>query len=164
MINDISAGLFDPKMPKTIAQLQVPVVLMHMQGKPADMQIKPEYTDVLNEVMNFLQERVSDYNDLGVKDIIIDPGIGFGKSVQHNYRLIAELQFFDALNCPILVGVSRKSLINKLLNIQPEQALNGTTAVHMLALERGANLLRVHDVQAAKEAIAIFNACRNSVQ
>lgn len=157
MINDISSGSIDPEMFATIAELKVPYVIMHMQGTPADMQKEPAYRDVVKEVAAFLSKRVSQLKQMGVHDIIIDPGFGFGKTLSHNYELLQHLDFFSIFGLPVLAGVSRKSMINKLLGTTPGQALNGTTVLHTLALERGANILRVHDVKEAVEAIKIFS-------
>lgn len=156
MVNDISGAAFDSNMFATVADLQVPYVLMHMQGQPADMQKQPTYERVVVEVMDYLIERLGQLRNLAVHDVVIDLGFGFGKTVAHNYELLKNLATFKILDCPILVGVSRKSMINQVLGTRPETALNGTTAVHMLALQQGANILRVHDVKEARQAIAIW--------
>ena len=158
MINDISAGAFDAHLYDTIADLQVPYVLMHMQGKPQDMQQAPSYQQVSIEVLDFMIAQVGRLRALGIHDVIIDPGFGFGKTVEHNYELLRNLAIFKILDCPILAGVSRKSMINRVLKTRPETALNGTTAAHMLALQNGASILRVHDVLEAKQAIQIWQA------
>ncbi len=156
IINDISAGRVDEQMMETVAELRVPYVLMHMQGLPHNMQQRPSYTDVVREVFDFFVEKVGQLRQLGLHDIILDPGFGFGKSLSHNYQLMQQLTAFKAFDLPLLVGISRKSMINKVLNTTPEEALNGTTALHMIALERGANILRVHDVAPARQAIKIW--------
>jgi dihydropteroate synthase len=156
MINDISAGSFDPLMPETIASLNVPVVLMHSPAKPRLMQQHTEYNALVQDVLFYLSERVHHYRSLGVSDIIADPGFGFGKTASQNFELLAGLSRFRFLNVPILVGVSRKSMIYRTLEIDPEDALNGTTAAHMLALSQGADILRVHDVKEARQARSIF--------
>lgn len=160
IVNDISAGNLDSKMHSTVAELQVPYIAMHMLGKPENMQDNPLYHDqsVTISVVGALSSVVNDLNLLGVNDIILDPGFGFGKSVEDNYQLLKELAHLQILECPILVGVSRKSMINKVLNINQKESLNGTTALHMKALENGANILRVHDVKEAKEAIKLHAA------
>ncbi len=158
LINDISAARIDTEMFQTAAELQVPYILMHMQGLPQTMQQNPDYHNVVQEVFDFFTENIKRLRQLGLHDIILDPGFGFGKSLSHNYSLLRHLSVFKAFDLPILVGVSRKSMINNLLHIRAEEALNGTTAVHLLALEGGADILRVHDVAAAREAIAIWKA------
>ena len=162
IINDISAGRIDPGMFPTAAELQVPYVLMHMQGLPHNMQQHPVYEDVVREVFDFFTEKIGKLRQLGLHDIILDPGFGFGKTLAHNYTLLRRLSVFRAFDMPLLVGISRKSMINKVLKTTPAQALNGTTAAHVLALEQGANILRVHDVAPAREAIAIREAFHNN--
>lgn len=162
LVNDISGGNLDTKMFETVAKLQVPYILMHMQGKPKNMQEKPEYANITKEILDYLVKKIYELRQLALHDIIIDPGFGFGKTLAHNYELLRNLSLFEMLDCPILVGVSRKSMVYNLLNIKPEKALNGTTALHMLALERGAKILRVHDVLPAKEAIEIFWATKRN--
>ena len=152
MINDISGGVLDRAMPKVVARLGVPYIIMHMKGNPETMQTSPEYQDVLAEVLEFLARQQQRFFDAGGKDVIIDPGFGFGKTLQHNYRLMDRLQDFHELHAPLLVGVSRKSMIYKLLETTPQDALNGTTVLHTIAMMKGAHILRVHDVQAAVEA------------
>lgn len=158
MVNDISAGRFDEAMLPTVAALKVPFIAMHMQGLPATMQQNPQYENVLAEVLEFMQERLAACRATGITDVIIDPGFGFGKTVEHNYTLLRGLKEFQALNCPILVGVSRKSMICKLLGVNPENALNGTTAVNTLAVLNSANILRVHDVREAVEVVKVLQA------
>lgn len=157
IINDISAGSMDSKMLETVAALQVPYVVMHMQGTPTNMQQAPSYSDVISEIMQFFTQKLSELKALNINDIIIDPGFGFGKTIEHNYTILRNLKIFEMLEMPILVGLSRKSMIYKPLNISPKQALNGTTVLNTIALQNGANILRVHDVGAAVEAITLSN-------
>ena len=156
IVNDISAGKLDAELYATVAALQVPYVLMHMQQTPATMQQNPRYTNVVLEVSDFFIRETAILRSLGVRDIILDPGFGFGKLPEHNFQLLQHLDSFAFLELPLLAGVSRKSMIYKTLDISPEAALNGTTALHMVALERGAHLLRAHDVKEARETIALF--------
>ena len=163
IINDISAGQMDEEMFPTIAKLGVPYIIMHMKGTPQDMQVSPKYDHFLKEIFYYFSEKVQKLRDLGVKDIIIDPGFGFGKTLEHNYELMNHLEEFSLFELPLLVGVSRKSMIYKLLGTTPEEALNGTTALHTIALLKGANILRVHDVKEAVESIKIvqkMKACQ----
>ena len=155
IINDISAGELDVKMFETMAELNVPYILMHMQGNPQNMQNNPQYNNVIQELMEYFSEKVEKLKLLGVHDLIIDPGFGFGKTVDHNYQILKYLDDFKIFELPILVGLSRKSMINKILEISPEEALNGTTVLNTLALINGANILRVHDVKEAKETIKL---------
>ncbi len=155
MINDISGGTFDFEMFETIAQLQVPYVLMHTGGHPSNMQKNPSYKNVVKDVIYFLSKQLDKLNHIGVNDVIIDPGFGFGKTMEHNYKLLKHLDHFQFLETPILVGISRKSMIYKALNNKPEDALNGTSGLNMIALTKGAKFLRVHDVKAAKEIIKL---------
>ena len=152
LINDISGGVLDRAMPKVVARLGVPYIIMHMKGNPETMQTAPEDQEVVAEVWEFLARQQQRFFDAGGKDVIIDPGFGFGKTLQHNYRLMDRLQDFHELHAPLLVGVSRKSMIYKLLETTPQDALNGTTVLHTIAMMKGAHILRVHDVQAAVEA------------
>ena len=161
IINDISAGQMDEQMFTTIAQLRVPYIIMHMQGTPQDMQTNPHYENLLKEVFFYFSEKVQRLRDLGVKDIILDPGFGFGKTLEHNYQLMNHLEEFSVFDLPLLVGISRKSMIYKLLESTPEEALNGTSILNTIALLKGANLLRVHDVKAATEAIAIVQKMKS---
>lgn len=156
MINDISAGNLDPEMFSTMAELGIPYIMMHMQGTPATMQEEPTYDHMVDELLQFFAERVYKLIKLGLNDIIIDPGFGFGKTLEQNYKLLSEFDSFQILELPIMAGISRKSMIYKLLESEPERALNGTTAAHMAVLLKGAKLLRVHDVAAAKETVKIF--------
>ncbi len=164
MINDISAGAFDKNMFSTIARLQVPYIIMHIKGTPLTMQKNPRYDDVLREVVCYFADKIFDLNRAGVHDIIIDPGFGFGKTVEHNYELLHNLDFFKIFDVPVLAGVSRKSMINKVLNVGASDALNGTTVVNTMALLRGADILRVHDVKEAVEAIKITQMVRRQNQ
>ena len=156
IINDIGGGTLDDLMFETIADLKVAYVLMHTRGTPATMQQLTNYDDVVSEVIAFLQKRIAQLHLLGVTDIIADPGFGFAKTTEQNYRLLNKLSYFSALNTPLLVGLSRKSMITKTLDIDTKDALNGTTAANMLALAGGASILRVHDVKEARQAISIF--------
>ena len=158
MINDISAGRIDPVMFKTVADFRVPYVLMHMQGTPKSMQEQPQYDNITKEIKFDLIQLIKDATAHGITDLIIDPGFGFGKNIIHNYQLLRELNSLTDLNCPVLVGISRKSMIYKVLKTGPDMALNGTTALHAWALERGASILRVHDVKEAKECINLWTA------
>ena len=163
MVNDISAGEMDDEMYPTIARLGVPYIAMHMKGTPQTMQINPQYEHFLKEIFYFFSEKVQKLRDLGVKDIIIDPGFGFGKTMEHNYQLMNHLEEFKLFGLPLLVGISRKSMIYKLLGTTPEEALNGTTVLNTIALQKGAHILRVHDVKAAVEAVKIvekMKACQ----
>ena len=157
IVNDISAGDDDYKMFQLIKQNQVPYVIMHKQGTPQTMQNAPQYKDVVSEVYKYLANKISELNKLGVNDIIIDFGFGFGKTIPNNFELLNEMKNFCSLNVPILTGISRKSMIYKSLNRSPEEALNGTTALNMIALENGTNILRVHDVKEAMECVKLFN-------
>jgi dihydropteroate synthase len=157
LINDISAGTFDQGMYQMVADLGVPYVLMHMQGRPETMQQRPDYEDVVQEVLDFFITQTTFLRKLGVKDIILDPGFGFGKSLDHNYNLLKKMHVFCTLDCPILAGISRKSMINKVLGTRPEDALNGTTALHMVALQQRASILRVHDVREAVQVIKLWS-------
>ncbi len=163
IINDISGGMMDKRMFHTVARLGVPYVLMHMQGTPATMQVAPRYDNLLSDVFVYLAERVQSLHDRGVNDIIIDPGFGFGKRLDDNYELMAHLEDFKELGLPLLVGISRKSMIYKLVGGSPDTALNGTTALNTIALLKGANVLRVHDVAAAAETVKIVSALTAAV-
>lgn len=156
IVNDISAGNMDSNMLSTAAFLNVPYICMHMQGRPETMQIAPIYDDVTKEVLSFFENKIIEMRQAGIKEMILDPGFGFGKTIEHNYQLMHELEKFHQFNLPILVGISRKSMIYKLLGSTPEDALNGTTSLNTVALLKGAHILRVHDVKAAKEVVQIF--------
>lgn len=164
IINDISAGNMDAQMFSTIARLGVPYILMHMQGTPQNMQQHPHYEHIVQEVLYYFSEKVQQLRDLGAKDLILDPGFGFGKTLEHNYELLNQLEEFQIFNLPLLVGVSRKSMIYKLLGGGPEDALNGTTAIHAISLQKGANILRVHDVKAATEVVRIMAAMQKNIK
>lgn len=151
IINDISGGEKDDEMFPAIARLKVPYVLMHMQGTPETMQENPNYSNVVGEVMMYFGERLKKLRLMGVKDVIIDPGFGFGKTNENNFQLLKNLRYFESLNCPILVGMSRKSMVTKVLNTKAEMALNGTTVLNTIALMNGASILRVHDAVEAAE-------------
>lgn len=159
IVNDISGGEMDREMFSAVSELHVPYILMHMQGTPKDMQVEPKYDNLMCEVFRSLGERVEALHEMGVADIILDPGFGFGKTMTQNYEMMARLEEFRLLGCPLLVGVSRKSMIYRLLNTMPEESLNGTTALNMIALMKGADILRVHDVKEAVEAIKIYRQC-----
>lgn len=161
IVNDISGGELDRAMFHTVGRLGVPYILMHMQGEPRTMQMNPHYDNVCAEVTTYLARRAQLLRDNGVKDVILDPGFGFGKTLHQNYELLANLEALHELQMPVLVGVSRKSMIYKLVGGTPEEALNGTTAINMIALMKGAQILRVHDVKAAAEAIQIFEETRS---
>lgn len=160
IINDIAAGEMDAEMFRTVADLNVPYIMMHMQGTPQDMQQHPHYDNLLMEVFQYFARKVQQLRDLGVKDIILDPGFGFGKTVEHNYELLARLEEFRVFELPLLAGVSRKSMIYRLLDITPQEALNGTTALDTICLLKGADILRVHDVREAVETVKIVEAMR----
>ncbi|MBQ8008332.1 MAG: dihydropteroate synthase [Bacteroidaceae bacterium] len=160
MINDISGGDLDERMFETISRARIPYIITHMQGNPQTMQQNPQYENVLREVMLSLAAKVKRLHELKVNDVILDPGFGFGKSVEHNYELLAHLDEFDVFGLPLLVGMSRKSMIYKKLDITPEDALNGTTALNTIALSKGANILRVHDVKQAVEAVKLWQAVK----
>ena len=162
IINDISGGEMDGAMFQTVAQLGVPYVLMHMKGTPADMQANPHYGNLVGEVVAYFAERVQRLRDLGHKDIILDLGFGFGKTIDHNYELFSRMDMFaDLFGLPMLVGVSRKSMIYRLLGGDPSDALNGTTALNAMALMSGANILRVHDVRECVEAVRLFEKMKS---
>lgn len=161
LINDISAGQLDPEMFSIVAQKNLSYVMMHMQGTPDTMQESTHYKNVVDDLLQFFGERVHKLRKLGVNDIVVDPGFGFGKNLDQNYILLMELDAFQMLELPLMVGISRKSMIYKTLKSEPDEALNGTTAAHMAALLKGASLLRVHDVKAAVETVKIFQQIVN---
>ena len=163
MVNDISAGKFDEEMIPIVASAKVPYICMHMQGTPENMQKNPVYENITNDILTFLIQKVEDCKKAGILDIIIDPGFGFGKTIQHNFTLLKNLKMLSMIGYPILAGLSRKSLINKTLNIDQSKALNGTTVLNTLAIQNGASLLRVHDVKEAMETIQLFDAYINAV-
>ena len=155
MINDISAGNLDKNMLKIIAKYQVPYIMMHMKGTPQNMKDLNQYDDLLHDVLIYFSERIKTAREQGINDIIIDPGFGFAKNIEQNYELLSKLELFQNLELPLLVGVSRKSMIWKKLNISADEALNGTTVLNTAALLKGANILRVHDVKQAAESIKL---------
>lgn len=163
IINDIAAGEMDAKMFETVARLNVPYIMMHMQGTPQDMQLTPHYENVVKEVFMYFAEKVDKLRSLGVKDIILDLGFGFGKTLEHNYELLNYLDDFKIFELPLLVGVSRKSMIYRLLGTTPDEALNGTSILNTIALMKGANILRVHDVKEAVETVRIVKTMQSSV-
>ncbi len=163
MVNDISAGKFDEEMIPIVASAKVPYICMHMQGTPENMQKNPVYKDITNDILTFFIQKVEECKKAGILDIIIDPGFGFGKTIQHNFTLLKNLKMLSMIGYPILAGLSRKSLINKTLNIDQSKALNGTTVLNTLAIQNGASLLRVHDVKEAMETIQLFDAYINAV-
>ena len=162
IINDIAAGEMDADMFRTVAELNVPYIMMHMQGTPQNMQQHPHYDNLLKEVFLYFAQKVQQLRDLGMKDIILDPGFGFGKTVEHNYELLAHLEEFRVFELPLLVGVSRKSMIYRLLGNTPQDALNGTTVLDTICLLKGADILRVHDVREAVETVKIVEAMRKN--
>lgn len=160
IINDIAAGEMDGDMFRTVADLNVPYIMMHMQGTPQNMQQNPHYDNLLKEVFMYFARKVQQLRDLGVKDIILDPGFGFGKTVEHNYELLAHLEEFRIFELPLLAGVSRKSMIYRLLGTTPQEALNGTIVLDTICLLKGADILRVHDVREAVETVKIVEAMK----
>lgn len=159
IVNDISAGSSDKELIATVASLNVPYILMHMQGTPQTMAHNPKYKNVTQEVLDFFIEKKTVLHKAGINDIIIDPGFGFGKTIQHNFQLLRNLSAFTMLDCPVLLGVSRKSTIYKTLGITVEESLNGTTVLNTIGLKNGASIIRVHDVKEAKQAVSLFTAC-----
>lgn len=160
IINDIAAGEMDDRMFQTVAESGVPYIIMHMQGTPQSMQKEPRYDNLIREVFLYFARKVQQLRDLGVKDIILDPGFGFGKTLEHNYELMAHLEEFQIFGLPLLVGVSRKSMIYNLLGGTPQESLNGTTILNTVALMKAAHILRVHDVREAVEAVRIVEKIR----
>ena len=163
MINDISGGNSDLAMISTVAALNVPYICMHMQGIPATMQKEPKYKDVVKEVLDYFISKLEECSNAGIRDLVIDPGFGFGKTIEHNFKLLKNLSSFSILNRPILVGLSRKSTIYKTLGTTPAEALNGTTVLNSMALLNGASILRVHDVKEAREAVILYNAYKKAL-
>lgn len=161
LINDISAGHLDEKMLPTIAELQVPYIMMHMKGNPQTMQSLTHYDDIVKEMIYYFSERIFEARKLGINDLIVDPGFGFAKTLEQNYEVMQKLDIFKQLELPLLVGISRKSMIYKLLETSAQEALNGTTFLNAIALEKGANILRVHDVKEAVECVKLFGMLRN---
>lgn len=156
IVNDISAGSMDAALIKTVAELQVPYVLMHMQGTPRDMQQAPQYANVVTEVFDFLVRKTAELREAGVRDILLDPGFGFGKTISHNFQLLRKLEVFASIGMPLLAGLSRKSTIYKTLGTTAEEAVNGTTVLNTIALQKGATILRVHDVKEARECVLLL--------
>lgn len=156
IVNDISAGLLDPLMLKIVANYQVPYIMMHMKGTPQTKSALAQYDDLVKEILFYFSERIAAARSLGISDLIVDPGFGFAKTIDQNFELLRHLDIFKNLDLPILAGVSRKSMIHKTLQIKPEEALNGTTVLNTLALEKGAAILRVHDVKEAVETIKLW--------
>jgi dihydropteroate synthase len=157
VINDISAGKFDKKMLKTVARIGVPFIMMHMQGTPQNMQDNPLYVNLMKEIIGFFANQILVAREAGVKDIVIDPGFGFGKTIDHNYQLLQNLDVLKIIDCPLLVGLSRKSMIYRYLNIDVEDSLAGSIALNTIALLKGANILRVHDVKETVQAVKLFS-------
>ncbi len=162
LINDISAGNLDQDMFDTVAKLQVPYIMMHMKGTPQNMQDNPSYENISNEVLIYFIKKIAQLRKMGVHDLLIDPGFGFAKTLDHNYKLLQEMEGLTTLGLPILVGLSRKSMITKVLDIENEAALNGTTVLNTIALQKGACILRVHDVKAAMECIYLSEKVKNA--
>lgn len=162
LVNDISAGNLDKNMLPTVARLQTPYICMHMKGTPETMQQHPVYDDVVKEVLDFFMAKINECTRLGIKDIIVDPGFGFGKSISHNFQLLKKMELFSMLNRPLLAGLSRKSSIYKTLGTSAAEALNGTTVLNTIALLHGASILRVHDVKEATEAVTLFTAYKKA--
>ncbi|MGB1931916.1 MAG: dihydropteroate synthase [Flavobacteriales bacterium] len=163
IINDISAGNLDPQMFDTVADLNVPYIMMHMQGTPQTMQDNPHYNCIEKEVVNYFLNKVKTLQQKGLSKIIIDPGFGFGKTLEHNYQLLNNLEELHTLELPLLVGVSRKSMVYKVLETDAKNSLNGTTAIHTLCLSKGASILRVHDVKEAVECVKLINFAKNQL-
>jgi dihydropteroate synthase len=161
IINDISAGKLDDKMLETIAKYNVPFIMMHMRGTPQTMQTMTSYENIVKEMLFYFSERVAKARSLGINDLIVDPGFGFAKTLEQNYEVLQKMELFEILELPLLVGVSRKSMIYKTLNSSAEEALNGTTFLNAIALTKGAKILRVHDVKEAMECVTLFNKLNN---
>lgn len=158
IINDIAAGNLDDKMMVTVAQLQVPYIMMHMRGTPQTMQSQTQYDDIVKEMLFYFSEKVAAARNLGINDILIDPGFGFSKTTRQNFEVLKKMELFQILELPILAGLSRKSMVYKSLDISVDEALNGTTALNMMALTKGTSIVRVHDVKEAVECIKLYNA------
>ena len=161
MVNDISGGSLDKEMFSTVAKLQVPYILMHMVGTPQTMQQNVHYKNLIKDIIFYFSQKVFELRKLGLNDLILDPGFGFSKTLDQNYELLQKLELFSCMELPVLAGLSRKSMLYKLLDLDPEKALNATTSANTIALMKGANILRVHDVQEAKEAVSIFEKMMN---
>lgn len=164
IINDISGGRFDENLISAVASSGLPYVIMHMQGTPADMQKNPVYNDVLKDVNSFFDTKKKELSEAGISQLILDPGFGFGKTTEHNYGLLSGLKTFQQHGYPVMVGLSRKSMIYKLLNIKPEEALAGTIGLHMIALLNGADILRVHDVKEAMQVIKLAETYKQAAK
>lgn len=158
VVNDISGGIMDENMLKTVSSLDVPYICMHMKGVPETMHYSPAYENIVEEILDFFIQKINECRIAGIKDVIIDPGFGFGKTIEHNFILLKHLSIFKMLERPIMTGISRKSTIYKTLNIGVDDSLNGTTVLNTLALQNGANILRVHDVKEAKEVVTLYEA------
>ncbi len=163
IINDISGGELDKRMFKTVAKLGVPYILMHMKGTPQTMQQAPHYDDLMKEIMLYFAEKIQKLRDLGQKDIILDPGYGFAKTIEHNYELLGHQEMLHVFELPLLVGISRKSMIFRLLGSSPEESLNGTSVLNTIALQKGASILRVHDVKECVEVVKIVKMMENNL-
>lgn len=163
IINDISGGELDKRMFETVARLGVPYILMHMKGTPQTMQQAPHYDDLMKEIMLYFAEKIQKLRDLGQKDIILDPGYGFAKTIEHNYELLAHQEMLHVFELPLLVGISRKSMIFRLLGSSPEESLNGTSVLNTIALQKGASILRVHDVKECVEVVKIVKMMENGL-
>ncbi|NNK12480.1 MAG: dihydropteroate synthase, partial [Flavobacteriaceae bacterium] len=157
LVNDISAGELDPHMMETVAEARVPYIMMHMRGTPQNMKEKNTYKDLLEDIRFYFSERIAIARKLGIHDLVIDPGFGFAKNISQNFELLGKFALLKTFGVPVLAGLSRKSMIYKVLGVSPDEALNGTTALNMIALQGGANLLRVHDVKEAMECISLYN-------
>lgn len=163
IINDISGGELDKRMFETVAKLGVPYILMHMKGTPQTMQQAPHYDDLMKEIMLYFAEKIQKLRDLGQKDIILDPGYGFAKTIEHNYELLGHQEMLHVFELPLLVGISRKSMIFRLLGSSPEESLNGTSVLNTIALQKGASILRVHDVKECVEVVKIVKMMENNL-
>lgn len=163
IINDISGGELDKRMFETVAKLGVPYILMHMKGTPQTMQQAPHYDDLMKEIMLYFAEKIQKLRDLGQKDIILDPGYGFAKTIEHNYELLGHQEMLHVFELPLLVGISRKSMIFRLLGSSPEESLNGTSVLNTIALQKGASILRVHDVKECAEVVKIVKMMENGL-
>ena len=157
MVNDIAAGLLDDKMLETVAELKVPYIMMHMRGNPQTMQSLTDYNDIVKEMIFYFSERIQKARSFGISDIVIDPGFGFAKTLEQNYEVLHKMELFSMLELPLLAGVSRKSMIYKVLESSPQEALNGTSVLNTIALQKGAKILRVHDVKEAVECIKLVS-------
>jgi dihydropteroate synthase len=157
LVNDVSGGQLDAEMFATVARLGVPYILMHMKGTPATMKMETHYDNILLNMWEYFRDRTWQARQAGIKELIIDPGFGFAKTIDQNYYILENLAYFHSLNLPLLVGLSRKSMVYKRLNTEPSEAINGSTVLHTLALNKGVEILRVHDVKEAREAVALVN-------